>query len=95
MTDLDALRTAIAESPKNVPLLLLFAHSCLEELSVAEAREGFEKVLDLRPDNQEAKLGIARVLFLDGRTSEAVVRAQSVLQENPGFAPAHLFLSRL
>lgn len=95
MMDLDALRDAIAESPKNVPLLLLYAHSCLDELSVSEARKGFEKVLEMRPDNSEAKLGIASLLFLDGRTSEAVVRAQSVLQEEPGFAPAHLFLSRL
>ena len=95
MTNLNALREAIAESPDNVPLLLLHAHSCMEELSLGEARSGFEKVLRLRPDNAEAKLGIARLLFLDGRTSEAVVRVQSLISESPGFAPAHLFLSRL
>ncbi len=95
MTNLNALREAIAESPDNVPLLLLHAHSCMEELSLGEARSGFEKVLRLLPDNAEAKLGIARLLFLDGRTSEAVVRVQSLIEESPGFAPAHLFLSRL
>jgi transitional endoplasmic reticulum ATPase len=95
MSNLSALREAIEESPQNVPLLLLYAQSCLEELSLPEARRVFERVLTLEGSSGEAQLGVARVLFLDGKTSEAVVRLQRLLQDEPEFAPAHIFLSRI
>ncbi len=95
MTDLKVLRAAIAQSPENVPLLLLYAQSCLDEFSLSEARDSFERVLLLDGANADAQLGVARVLFLDGKSSEAEVRALRIIQEQPAFAPAHVFLSRL
>ena len=47
------------------------------------------------PDHIEAKLGVARVLYLAGNTSEAVVRVEGLLQLQPGFAPGWLLLARL
>ncbi|MEM7145768.1 MAG: AAA family ATPase [Verrucomicrobiota bacterium] len=95
MSNLNALREAVEESPQNVPLLLLYAQSCLDELSLPEARRAFEQVLAKDSESGEAHLGMARVLFLDGKTSEAVVRLQKLLQDQPNFAPAHVFLSRI
>jgi transitional endoplasmic reticulum ATPase len=92
---LDSLREAVALSPQNIPLLLLFAEGCLEELHFSEARAAFDRVLQNNPNQVEAKLGIARVLYLAGNTSEAVVRIEALLQTKPDFAPGWLLLARL
>jgi len=95
MSKLDPLRQAVAVSPDNVPLLLLLAHASLEEWSLEEAQSVFERVLKIDPAKPEARLGIARILHLSGKTSEAVVRTEVLIGENPDFAPAHLLLARL
>ncbi|HEX8311633.1 MAG TPA: AAA family ATPase, partial [Chthoniobacteraceae bacterium] len=95
MSKLDPLRQAVAVSPDNIPLLLLLAQASLEEWSLDEARALFERVLALEPQRAEAKVGIARTLNLGGKTSEAFVRTESVIQQHPQFAPAHLLLARL
>jgi hypothetical protein len=75
---IDSLREALAVSPQNIPLLLLFGHACADELSFAEARAAFDRILQSDPFHVEAKLGIARVLYLSGNISEAVVRAEAL-----------------
>jgi SpoVK/Ycf46/Vps4 family AAA+-type ATPase len=95
MSKLDPLRQAVAVSPENVPLLLLLAQACLDEWSLDEARSLFERVQRLDAGRPEATVGIARVLHLSGKTSEAVVRLEALLAQHPGFAPAHLLLARL
>ncbi|HUF63815.1 MAG TPA: AAA family ATPase [Verrucomicrobiales bacterium] len=95
MPNLDTLRQALSESPDNVALLQLFATSCLDAFSLTEAREAYEKVLQIQANDVEAQLGIARVLFLEGRISEAAIRAESIVHRQPRYAPAWLFLSRL
>src|ERR1700732_4645537 len=92
---LDSLREALAVSPQNIPLLLLFGQACLDELSFEEGRAAFDRILQSDPTHSEAKLGIARVLYLNGNTSEAVVRAEALTEANPGFAEAWMLLSRL
>ena len=57
-----SLREAVALSPQNIPLLLLFAEACMDELRLSEARTVLDRVLLNGPDHVEAKLGIARVL---------------------------------
>ena len=92
---LDSLREALAVSPHNIPLLLLFGYACSDELSFAEARAAFDRILQADSAHAEAKLGIARVLYLSGNTSEAVVRAEALTEADPGFAEAWVLLSRL
>jgi SpoVK/Ycf46/Vps4 family AAA+-type ATPase len=95
MSKLDPLRQAVAVSPDNIPLLLLLAQAALDEFALDEARSACERVLALDPQRPEAKVGIARVLHLGGRTSEAFVRTESAIAQHPNFAPAHLLLARL
>ena len=95
MSKLDPLRQAVAVSPDNIPLLLLLAQSCLDEWSLDEARSLYERVLKLAPAKPEATVGVARILHLSGKTSEAVVRTEALLGQHPEFAPAHLLLARL
>lgn len=95
MTDLESLRRALAESPENVPLLQIYAEACLESFALPEAREAYERCLRLQPNAPEARLGISRVLYLEGRTSEAAIRAETLVKEKPDHAPVYVFLSRL
>lgn len=95
MPDLDALRQAIAESPRNLPLLRVFAKACLTEYAFAEAREAYEAILAVQPNALDARLGIARLHFVEGRLSEAMVRVENVLKEAPDCAEALVLMSRL
>ncbi|HEV3064466.1 MAG TPA: AAA family ATPase [Chthoniobacterales bacterium] len=92
---LDSLREALVLSPQNVPLLLLFGQTCLDELNFDEARAAFDRVLQYDPANAEAKLGIAGALYLSGNISEAVVRTEALVKAKPSFAEAWILLARL
>ena len=94
MSQIDSLRDAVRVSPDNVPLLVLFAETCLAELAVDEAVAAFQQALARDPSNAAAKLGLARSLHSAGKTSEAIVRLESFVQEAPDHAAAWLQLSR-
>ena len=85
----------LLQSPQNISLLLLFSRECIDELRIDEAREVLESVLAIDPEQVDAHLGIARVIYLQGDLSGAAVRAERVLQRDPNYAPAHLLLSRV
>ena len=94
-TKLDALRAALAVSPDNPPLLLLYAQGCLDEWLLDDARTGFERILARDPAHADAQVGIARVLHLAGKTSEAAVRLESLLGRDPLHTSALVLLARL
>lgn len=93
--NLDALRLALAHSPDNLPLLLLYAEACLGEMLPAEAEPVFARALKLQPDHPQARLGLARAALDQGRLSEAAVRLEQLLAERPEQAEAHLLLARI
>lgn len=95
MPNLEGLRLALELSPDNAPLLLLYAQGCLDEFLLPEARDTFLKLVRLQPANLEGKLGLARVVLLEGKTSEAVVRTEQIIEEAPTFAPAYVLLARM
>ena len=94
MSKLDSLRSALAHSPDNVPLLVLFGQAALEEFSADEARGAFERALALDLKHTEAALGLARALHLQGKTSEAILRAEALVAANPRLGEAHRWLAR-
>src|SRR5688500_18001326 len=95
MSQITSLRQALTVSPDNVPLLLLLGEACLNEFAFDEARTTFSRASQLEPANPAAKLGIARALYLTGQISEAVVRLESMLTADPGYAPAWVLAARL
>ena len=95
MSNLEPLRQAVALSPNNLPLLLLLGQACLDEWILDDARSFFERALEIDPLLLDAKVGVAYILHLSGKTSEAIVRTESILSENSDFGPAHLLLARL
>ena len=95
MSKLRSLREALAVSPANVPLMMLYAQACIDEVSFDEARRAYEQVLTQEPERVEAKLGIAQLLQLTGHISEAIVRTEALVQADPKLAEGWLLLSRL
>ncbi len=95
MASTDALKSALAHSPDNIPLLLLYAEACLGEWETDEALTSYARVLKLQPDHAGAALGHARTLFMSGRASEAALRLEVLLGRDPAHAAAHLLLSRV
>lgn len=95
MASTDALKSALAHSPDNIPLLLLYAEACLTEWETDEALTSYARVLKLQPDHAAAALGHARTLFMSGRASEAALRLELILARDPKNAAAHMLLSRV
>jgi AAA+ superfamily predicted ATPase len=95
MSELDALRKAVAVSPDNVPLLFLLSQALLSGQSFGEAREVYERILRIQPDNRDAKRGLVSAIFSSGRVSEAIVRLEKMLQENPDDPASLVLLSRM
>ncbi|QTN31014.1 AAA family ATPase [Akkermansiaceae bacterium] len=86
--DLEGLHAALAASPDNVPLILMVAKAEEYHFGFFRARDLYDRVLVLDPDNSEALLGIARVLEMTGKSSEAIVRLEDLCSRKPHFAPA-------
>lgn len=93
MSQIDALRQAVKVSPDNLPLLLLFAETCLEEFHADEAVTAFQQILALDSGHKQARIGLARALYQTGKTSEAIVRLEGLVQSHPDDAAAWLQLS--
>lgn len=92
---LESLKLALQHSPDNTPLLLIYAKACIEEFQLGDAREAFLNVIRREPAHAEARLGLAQVVNLEGKTSEAVVRLEQLIEEQPSYAPAYASLSRM
>ncbi|MEZ5300272.1 MAG: AAA family ATPase [Verrucomicrobiales bacterium] len=94
MKDLQALEAAVAVSPDNVPLLLLLASGYMEAFSFEEARARYEQALKVDPRKAAAKTGIAEILNISGKESEAILRIEQVCGDSPSYAPAWLLRAR-
>lgn len=95
MPDIESLKAALAVSPENVPLLLMLAQAQMETFALDDARATFERVIVEDPNHPEARVGIAQVLDLNGRNSEAILRLEQVCAQSPEHAPAWLLRAKL
>ncbi len=95
MADIESLKQALAVSPNNTPLILMLAGAYLDQFSLDEARGAFEQALSIEPNNPDAKVGIARILELNGKSSEAIIRLEQLCEEVPEHAPAWFLRSKL
>lgn len=93
--DLDALKAALSASPDNIPLLFLVAKAHEDRFELAEAKACLDHVVALAPNNEDALLGIARLLDLGGESSQAVVRLEALCTQNPNFAEAWMLRARI
>ncbi|MDP0497295.1 MAG: AAA family ATPase [Verrucomicrobiota bacterium JB024] len=93
--DIPSLRQAVEASPDNIPLLLLYAKALTDAFELDEAKECYEHVLKLDPDNPKAVMGLVNVLQQFGKYSEGIIRLEHLKSRNPTMAHAWLLLAEL
>ena len=72
MNQYEQLKSALTQSPDNVPLLLLFAAAARDEWNLAEAKQSCEKVLQIDDAQDEARRLLADILLKMGKKAEAL-----------------------
>ncbi len=95
MADIDSLKQALTFFPRNVPLLLMLAEAHLDQFSFDDARSAFELALSVEPNNPQAKVQLVRLLDLEGKGSEAILRLEKICNEIPNYAPAWILRASL
>lgn len=95
MSDLDALRQQVEAAPQDAGLWFAFGRQCLVDWALDDARSAFEKVLGIDGSHRDAQLELARTFYLSGDSSAAMVRVESVLQNDPYCVEAMLLMARV
>jgi SpoVK/Ycf46/Vps4 family AAA+-type ATPase len=93
--DIDSLRAAVAVSPDNIPLLQILAKALEDAFEINEAKNHYEKIIELDPSQVQAHLGLIRILDLRGETSQAVVRLDVLCEKHPQCADAWMLRARI
>ncbi len=89
------VRRAAAMAPENSDLQLRLAELLFDVRHLEESESTFRAVLKQEPDNPRAKLGLARVLSMDGRYEQAVPWARGAARALPQLRAVHELLAKL
>lgn len=87
--EVQALRQAASRTDAPIAALLQLAHIDLDQGRLAEARQGYERVLAREPRNVEAITHIGGVLYQEGRLDEALAKVEEALRLDPSYVHAH------
>jgi len=77
------LSQLLRETPRDADVHFLYGQVALARGKTSHAAFAFERVLDLNPANQRARLELARTYYLLGQYEAAQTEFQTVLTENP------------
>jgi tetratricopeptide (TPR) repeat protein len=80
--------------PDNVEALYRQGLFCKQLFSHQKALEDFQRVVELAPDHEQARLHLAEELLRFRRHDEAVKQFERLVADNPANAPAFLGLAR-
>lgn len=78
-----ALREALEHSPTNLPLRLHLAQSLLSLAQYEEAEKEFKQILSQDPQQNKAKVGLAKVYFQKEQYKTAIVILEEVIAHQP------------
>lgn len=88
------LREALKLSPQNIPLRLTLAEALLNAKVFAEAETEFKTVLDSQPQNFQAKSGLARIYFEQGKYSTVIVILEDLVEARPNDVSLLMLISK-
>ncbi len=84
----------LAANPKNSLLLYMLALTYRQQEKPAEARQNFEKALELAPDLAAAIVELGNLDVIEGKTAAALQRAQLLIDKAPKLAAGPLLAAR-
>ena len=76
-------RTVLAEQPNNIPLLKLLSAAHLINKDQVLARENIEKVVELAPGDESARLDLVNLLLQTGNKEQATQQLNALFKLNP------------
>ncbi len=88
------LREALVLSPQNIPLRLTLAEALLNAKVFADAEIEFKTVLESQPQNLQAKSGLARIYFEQGKHSTVIVIVEDLVEARPNDVSLLMLLAK-
>src|SRR5688572_14796008 len=92
---IQALREALKAAPDNLPLRQHLADMLMGLARYGEAEQEYRHALGLAPDNQAIKLALARAFYQQGKSTQALVVVEDLLQHPGCPAGAYVLHARL
>jgi len=76
-------RTVLAEQPNNIPVLKLLSAAHLVNKDTVLARENIEKIVELAPGDESARLDLVNLLLQAGDKEQATQQLNTLFRLNP------------
>jgi tetratricopeptide (TPR) repeat protein len=80
-------RAVLVDQPQNIKVLKLLSSAHMMNNDVVLARENMEKIVEIAPKDEAARLDLATLLQQSGDTDRAVQQINAILKENPNSKP--------
>jgi tetratricopeptide (TPR) repeat protein len=91
----DLFRSALAESPRNAPLLSQAAACALSAEQYEAAEEWMRRLLAMHPDIPLINHNLAIVVSMGGKTDEAIRLLRHAIRMDPNYARARITLASM
>ena len=91
---IQGLREALNHSPQNPPLLKLLAEALVDDGRLPEAETVWREFLDVQPNAEEGRLGLARCYFAQHKDQACLVICEELLTKRSDQPQANLLMAR-
>ena len=89
------LQEAIKQTPGNLPLRKLLCNALFQNKQYEEAEIEYKQAIELAPQDQELKIGLAKTFHQNGKTSLATVIVEELVDSGTAEPQTWLFYARL
>jgi len=92
-TSLSEARSKLRNAPDPVENLYILGLVYLNKYNYTEALKAFQQILDIFPENIEARWGVAEVLRNNHNFIQCIPIFEDIIKTDPDFAPAYVSLA--
>jgi tetratricopeptide (TPR) repeat protein len=86
--DPKALEAALQRNPQHTPILMRLAEVAREQGDLKKAAAHLNQVIEIEPDNLEARLELGKTLYESGDLAGAIRETAEILKRNPSHVDA-------
>ena len=89
------LQEAIRQTPDNLPLRKLLCNALFQNKQYEEAEIEYKQAIELAPEDQELKIGLARTFHQNGKTAMASVIVEELVESGSASPQSWYFYAQL
>jgi cytochrome c-type biogenesis protein CcmH/NrfG len=86
--DPKSLEAALQRNPQHTPILMRLAEVAHEQGDLKKAAARLRQIMEIEPDNLEARLELGRTLYESGDVDGAILATTEILRKNPSHVDA-------